>query len=348
MPNVGKSTLYNALTGSQVLAANFPFATIKANVGVVPVRDPRLYKLAEMFKSAKIVPTGVRFVDIAGLVEGASQGAGQGNQFLDDIRSVDAIAQVVRCFEDEDIVHYGTKVDPTESADIISTELLLADLDRATKQREKLLGAARSGNAEAQEKVEELEKAIDAFNKGIPARKIDLKPETSRALGFMTSKPILYVANVGENSLDGGPLADQVKAYAQKQGAEVVVLCAKLEAEISQFEEAERKEFLDSLGLQEAGLDKLVRAGQKLLRVINFFTPGPKEAHAWDITEGTTAVRAAGKIHSDLEKSFVRARIYNYTDIVEHGSEAALKEKGLIRIEGRDYVMKDGDIAEFL
>jgi len=346
LPNVGKSTLFNALTGSAAAAENFPFTTIEPNVGIVPVRDPRLYTLAKLFESKKTTPSGVRFVDIAGLVKGASQGEGLGNKFLSHIREVDAIAQVVRCFSDDNVVDVTNGATPVQSLEVIATELLLCDLDQAQRQREKLLGSARSGNAEAKVMVAELEKAIDGFNKGIPARKQGLS-SLLQTFSFLTAKPILYVGNVGENELGGNALTQELEAYGAKEGVQVVLLSAKIEAEIVQLPESERTEFLQSLGLKESGLDRLVLAAQKLLNLMTFFTSGPDESRAWSITRGTPAPKAAGKIHSDIEKGFIRAEIYTYDDIVKYRTEAALKEKGLIRLEGKEYVMKDSDVVYF-
>jgi GTP-binding protein YchF len=335
------------LTGSAVAAENFPFTTIEPNVGIVPVRDPRLYTLAEIFSSKKITPAGVRFVDIAGLVKGASKGEGLGNKFLSHIREVDAIAQVVRCFTDENVVDVTGEINPVSSLEVIATELLLADLEQAQRMREKMLGSARSGNKEAKEQVIELEKAIEGFNKGISARAQNLSPALQQTYQFLTGKPLLYVANVGENELEGSALSAQLVEYGKTHNTQVVVLSAKIEAEIAQLPLAERKEFLASVGLQRSGLDRLVEAGQTLLKLLTFFTAGPEESHAWNIPQGMSALKAAGKIHSDIERGFIRAEIYTVKDIVQYKTEAALKEKGLIRLEGRDYLMQDGDIAYF-
>src|SRR5258706_4829425 len=270
LPNVGKSTLFNALTGSAVAASNFPFTTIEPNVGIVPVRDPRLYKLSEIFHSEKTVPAGVRFVDIAGLVKGASKGEGLGNKFLSHIREVDAIAQVVRCFKDPDVVDVTGELNPIQALEVIATELLLADLEQAQRVREKYAGSARSGQKEAKEIVAALDAAMEGFNKGIPARRQNLSPAVQKNYQFLSGKPILYVANVSENELTGNPLTQQLVDSGKKEGAETVVLSAKIEAEIAQLPEAERQEFLHSLGLKESGLDRLVLAAQKLLHLMTF------------------------------------------------------------------------------
>ena len=298
------------------------------------------------------MPAGVRFVDIAGLVKGASKGEGLGNKFLSHIREVMTpyfVAQVVRCFKDPDVVDVTGDLNPIQALEVIATELLLSDLEQAQRVREKYLGTARSGQKEAKEIVAVLEKAIEDFNKGIPARKQNLPPGTQNTYQFVTGKPILYVANVGENELSGNALSQQLVDYGRQEGTEVVVLSAKIEAEIAQLAEAERKEFLLSLGLKESEVGSTGSSGTKVFCIsMTFFTSGPDESRAWGITEGTTAPKAAGKIHSDLEKNFARAKIYSYEDIVMYGSEAVLKEKGLIRFEGRDYVMKANDVVEFL
>lgn len=311
------------------------------------MQDPRLDTLAQYFQSKKVTPAGVRFVDIAGLVKGASQGEGLGNQFLSHIREVDAIAHVVRCFTDANVVDVTGGLAPVQSLEIIATELLLADLEQAQRVREKWLGAARSGDEKARKIVEGLEAAIEGLNQGIPARRQTMPPSLQHAYQFLTGKPLLVVANVGERDVLTNPLVQQLSGYAAQQGIEVVVLSAKIESEIAQLSPEERSEFLASLGFQESGLARLVHAGQRLLRLMTFFTAGPEESRAWNIPEKTAAVKAAGKIHSDIERGFIRAEIYTVSDLIQHGSEANLKAKGLIRIEGRDYLMQDGDVAYF-
>lgn len=358
LPNVGKSTLFNAMTGAAAAAENFPFTTIEPNVGVVPLRDPRLTRLAEIAESPKITPAGVRFVDIAGLVKGASKGEGLGNKFLSHIREVDAVAHVVRCFKNEEVVDVTGGMSPLDSLEVIATELLLADLEQAQSLKEKYEGAARTGDPESREIMADIEKAVAGFEKGISARHLGLSEDTLRRFSFLTGKPILYVANVGENELElisnldtSAPgihsIVEPLRQRAQSEGAELVVLSAKIEAEIAQLPEAERQEYLASLGLKDSGLDRLVRAGLRLLNLISFFTTGPKETRAWHVSKDLPAAKCAGKIHSDMERGFIRAEIYRFEDIDRLGSEAALKEKGLIRMEGRDYPVQDGDVAYF-
>jgi GTP-binding protein YchF len=346
LPNVGKSTLFNALTGAQAAASNFPFTTIDPNVGVVPLPDPRLKVLTDMFASAKTVPAGIRFIDIAGLVKGASQGEGLGNQFLGNIRAVDAVAHVVRCFKDPDVVNVLGKLDPGEAADIIETELLLADLQQAEKALDKLQGPARTGDKKAKERLDLMGKIVQGFKEGRSARSQGVPVELSEEFGFLSGKPVLYVANTDEGGADSEMLAS-LKARAAKEGAEVVVLCAKLEAEIVQLPPEERAVYYESAGIASPGLAALATAGKHLLKQITFFTTGPDETRAWIIPVGTKAVKAAGKIHSDIERGFIRAETYRYNDLMTHGSEKALKEKGLVTMEGKDYEMKDGDIVYF-
>ncbi len=346
LPNVGKSTLFNALTGASAAAANFPFTTIEPNVGVVPLADPRLTTLAEKFDSQKITPDGIRFVDIAGLVKGASQGEGLGNQFLANIRAVDAIAHVVRCFHDDNVVNVMNDVNPLSAIDIIDTELLLADLQQAQKASERIRGPAKSGDKKSVEKLAVLETASAAFNQGKSARSLNLPQDILNEFQFLTSKPSLYVANSDEGKPPEKLLAS-IKERAQKDHAEVVVLCAKLEAEIVQLPPEERSAYYDAAGISSPGLAVLAQAGRKLLNLVCFFTAGPKEARAWFIPKGTPAVKAAGKIHTDIERGFIRAEVYKYDDLIKLGSYKVVQEKGLVSLEGKDYEIKEGDVVYF-
>ncbi len=346
LPNVGKSTLFNALTGAGVAAENFPFTTIEPNIGIVPLPDERLNVLAQKNASVKITPAGIRFVDIAGIVKGASQGEGLGNKFLSHIRSVDAICHVVRCFKDENVVNVLGDLDPLNAADIIETELLLADLQQAQKALDKYKKPAQAGDKIAKEKTAVLEAAMKGFNDGKSARSQGLSPQLVEEYQFLTAKPILYVANTDEGGASPellGPLEQR----AQKENAEIVVLCTKIEAEILELPPEERASYYDSAGITSPGLATLARAGQRLLNQICFFTSGPQETRAWLISQGTKAVKAAGKIHSDIERGFIRAEIHKYKDLVELGSYKAIQEKGLVSLEGKDYQMQDGDVVYF-
>ncbi|WP_322514230.1 redox-regulated ATPase YchF [Rhodopseudomonas palustris] len=352
LPNVGKSTLFNALTETAAAqAANYPFCTIEPNVGEVAVPDPRLDKLAEVGKSQQIIPTRLTFVDIAGLVKGASKGEGLGNQFLATIREVDAIAHVVRCFEDGDITHVEGRVAPIADIDTIETELMLADLDSLEKRVDNLTKKAKGGDKDSKEQLELVQRALLLLREGRPARFLERKPEEERAfrmLGLLTSKPVLYVCNVEEGSAaEGNAFSQAVMARAKEEGAVAVVISAKIESEIATLSRVERVDFLDTLGLHEAGLDRLIRAGYELLHLITYFTVGPKEARAWTITKGTKAPQAAAVIHTDFEKGFIRAETIAYDDYVGLGGEAGARDGGKLRLEGKEYVVADGDVMHF-
>lgn len=346
LPNVGKSTLFNALTGAGAAAANFPFTTIEPNVGIVPLADERLNVLAQMNKSRSIVPSGIRFVDIAGLVKGASQGEGLGNKFLANIRSVDAIAHVVRCFRDDDVVNVTGELNPAAAIDTIEMELLLADIQQAHKAMERVQKAAKGGDARMKEKFAALEEILNDFDQGKPARSLKIAPEILGELQFLTAKPVLYVVNTDEKGVDPQMLA-AVKQRAKEHNAVLVSLCAKMESEILELPVEERASYYDAAGISSPGLARLAAAGRELLGLICFFTAGEKETRAWLVSKGTKAPQAAGKIHSDIKRGFIRAEICKYDDFIKHGSYAALQERGLLAIEGKEYVMQEGDIAHF-
>lgn len=342
LPNVGKSSLFNALTAAGVASENFPFTTIEPNVGVVPVRDPRLDVLEKMYSAPKKIPAAIRFVDIAGLVPGASKGEGRGNDFLDDIRNVDAIAQVVRCFDDADVINVLGELNPKKDAEIISTELLLADLGVVEKNLARVHGQAKSGQEEAKKTHELLDKIRINIEKGIPLRRQNLPAAAIKDFNFLTAKPVLYIANVNDKTPSA--VVDIVREFAKQEGGQVVEINNKLEADVMMLPEEERPAFRQELGIKESGLDTLAKAGERLLNLISFFAAGPKEVHAWHITKGSPVPQAAGKIHSDLERGFIRAEVFSYADLVEAGSEAALRAKGRLRMEGKDYITQDGDI----
>lgn len=346
LPNVGKSSLFNALTGAAAAAENFPFTTIEPNIGIVPLPDPRMEVFAKEWKSQKLVPAGIRFVDIAGIVKGASQGEGLGNKFLSHIRSVDAIAHVVRCFKDDNVVNVMSELNPLSASEIIETELLLADIQQAQKGLDKWMKNAKSGDAEAKKRCELLTQLLAGFNDGKPARNQGLAPEEYAEFQFLTGKPLLYVANTDEGEADPNllkPLQDR----AAKEGAALITLCTKLEAEIVQLPSEERAAYYEAAGITSPGLARLAQAGRELLKLDCFFTAGPQEVHAWLIAKGTRAIKAAGKIHSDIERGFIRAEIYKYDDLAKYGSYKALQEKNLVTLEGKDYIMQDGDAAYF-
>lgn len=354
LPNVGKSTLFNAITKAGAESANYPFCTIEPNVGVVNVPDHRLEKLEEMYASKKKVYTSIEFYDIAGLVRGASKGEGLGNKFLSHIREVAAIVHVVRCFNDENVVHVDGNVDPIRDIETINLELILSDLEVLERRMEKTVKLARSGDKKSKEEYALMEKIKAHLEGEKPVRTLETTEEEQefiRSLFLITSKSVLYVANVSEDDLMSGNLDNDyvktVKEYAKKEGSEVVVICARLEEELSALDDDEKKELLEEYGLKETGLDKLIKSSYKLLGLISFLTAGVQEVRAWTIVKGTKAPQAAGKIHSDIERGFIRAEIISYDKLVESGSESSAKEKGYFRLEGKEYVMEDGDVVNF-
>jgi len=350
LPNVGKSTLFNALTKAGIAAENFPFCTIEPNSGVVPMPDPRLDQIAALVSPQKVVPTAMEFVDIAGLVAGASKGEGLGNQFLANIRETDAIAHVVRCFEDENVTHVESSIDPARDIDVINTELQLADLDTISRGVARIERVAKSGNKEAKAELDFLQELSAHINEGRPARTMIIPDPMAvlvRDLHLLTMKKVLFIANVDEDGFDDNPLLAEVESIAVHEQAEVVAICNKLEAEIAELEDEERLEFLSDLGMSEPGLDRVIRAGYRLLGLQTYFTAGPKEVRAWTVRSGATAPQAASVIHTDFEKGFIRAEVIGFDDFVEGGGEAGAKEAGKWRLEGKDYLVQDGDVVHF-
>ena len=350
LPNVGKSTLFNALTRAQIAAENYPFCTIDPNVGIVPVPDPRLDELAKIVKPEKVVPTTVEFVDIAGIVKGASTGEGLGNKFLANIREVDAIAHVVRCFVNDDVIHVAGKVDPLADIETINTELALADLETAEKALARAEKAAKAQDKEAIKARDIIRRVRDALNAGQPARALsfdETERPVVREMQLLTWKPVLYVANVQESGFTNNPMLDAVRKLAATEGSQVVAVCAAIEAEISQLDEVDRAEFLAELGLDEPGLNRVIRAGYALLGLQTYFTAGVKEVRAWQVRKGATAPQAAGVIHTDFERGFIRAEVIGYDDFIALKGEQGAKEAGKMRLEGKEYVVRDGDVMHF-
>jgi len=350
LPNVGKSTLFNALTKAGIQAENYPFCTIEPNVGVVPMPDPRLDALAAIVNPQRVLATTMEFVDIAGLVAGASKGEGLGNQFLANIRETDAIAQVVRCFENDDVVHVAGKVDPLNDIEVINTELALADMESVEKAITKSSKVAKSGDKDARARLAVLERVRDHLDKGEPVRTVGLDEDQKkliRDLFLLTIKPTMYIANVSDDGFENNPLLDAVIEYASKEGAPVVPVCAAIEAEMVELADEEKAEFLAEMGLDEPGLNRVIRAGYQLLGLQTYFTAGVKEVRAWTVPIGATAPQAAGVIHTDFEKGFIRAEVIAYDDFIQYKGEHGAKEAGKLRLEGKDYIVKDGDVMHF-
>lgn len=353
LPNVGKSTLFNAITKAGAECANYPFCTIEPNVGVVAVPDERLDRLAQMERPQKVTPATIEFVDIAGLVKGASRGEGLGNKFLSHIREVDAIAHVVRCFEDANVVHVEGGIDPIRDIETINLELIFSDLEVLERRMDRVKKQAKSGEKQYLQELAMLERLKEGLEHNKPARAQEFSEEEReivKQVFMLTYKPVIYVANISENDLISGKENDnvgKVREYASREGSEVIPICARLEAELAELPEDEKKELLSEYGLEEPGLNRLIKAGYRLLGLITFLTAGPKEVRAWTIKQGTKAPQAAGKIHSDFERGFIRAEVVAYDDLIACGSQQAVREKGLLRSEGKDYVMKDGDVVVF-
>ncbi|KHF24179.1 GTP-binding protein YchF [Solemya velum gill symbiont] len=350
LPNVGKSTLFNALTKATIAAENYPFCTIDPNVGVVPVADPRQDRIAEIVNPQNVVPTTMQFVDIAGLVEGASKGGGLGNKFLANIRETDAICHVVRCFENDDVVHVSGKVEPLSDIEVINTELALADLESVEKALDKITRQAKTGDKKVIAQKERFEKVRDHLDSGAPVRSMGLDEDALlelRDLHLLTIKPTLYIANVSEDGFDNNPYLDQVEQFAHNENSEVVPVCAAIEMEMAELDAEDLQEFLDDLGLEEPGLNRVIRAGYKLLGLQTYFTAGVKEVRAWTVPVGATAPQAAGVIHTDFERGFIRAEVTSYDDFIENGGEQGAKEAGKLRLEGKDYIVQDGDVVHF-
>ncbi len=350
LPNVGKSTLFNCLTKAGIQAENYPFCTIEPNVGMVPVPDPRLDELAAIVKPEKVIPTMMQFVDIAGLVAGASKGEGLGNQFLAHIRETDAIAHIVRCFVDDDVTHVSGRVDPLSDIETIDTELVMADLDVAEKALDKVARQTKSGDKEARRQAALLERVVAHLAEGSPLRTLEVDEEDRKVLKtwqFITAKPVLYVANVDDRAAEDNEYVTAVRGRAADEGAEVVVLCAAMEAELAELDEEDQAEFLAELGQDEPGLHRLIRAGYELLGLLTFFTAGPKEVRAWTVKAGSTAPQAAGRIHTDFEKGFIRAEVTAYEDYVVCNGESGAKAAGKLRLEGKEYIVREGDVMHF-